>query len=150
MPVGCNHHFIVVKRSSLLRVLEKAVDESDHERTKFARLLLSSVHSDQYLIAIEDMGGSDADIENLKYLGLVGHDGKEWLDYYAPHIASLPAHWLVCAPLRELRKDGTKGQVVWSGYKHVDDRSTTVKVWEDEDCPAKPREPFPPDAQIAC
>lgn len=150
MPVGCIHHFIVVKRSAVSRVLDKAMTENDQDRIKFSRLILSMVHSDQHLIAIEDMGGSDSDLENLKHLGLVGHDGKEWLDYYAPHIATLPAYWLVCAPIRELRKDGTYGQVIWSGYKYVDDQSTTVKVWEDEDCPAKPREPFPPEAQMAC
>jgi hypothetical protein len=82
--------------------------------------------------------------------GLDGHDGKEWLDYYAPHIAKLPANWLLYGPIRELRKDGTHGQVIWSGYKHVDDQSSLVNVWEDEDYPAKPREPFPQSAKTAC
>jgi hypothetical protein len=150
MAVGCVHFFIVVKRTAATRVLDKAVTENDQERIKFARLMLSMVHSDQYLIAIEDMGGSDSDIENLKYLGLDGHDGKEWMDYYAPHIARLPAHWLLYAPIRELRKDGTHGQVIWSGYKHIDDQTSTVNVWEDVDCPAKSREPFPQRAQTAC
>ena len=124
--------------------------ENDQERIKLSRLMLSIVHSDQYLIAIEDMGGSDSDIENLKYLGLDGHDGHKWLDYYAPHIAARPAHWLHYAPIRELRKGGERGQVIWSGYQHVDDQSNTVHVWEDEDYPAKPREPFPKSAQTAC
>jgi hypothetical protein len=150
MPVGCIHHFIVVKRSAVSRVLDKAVTENDQDRIKFSRLMLSMVHSDLHLIAIEDMGGSDSDLENLKYLGLDGHDGKEWLDYYAPHIAKLPANWLLYAPIRELRKDDTHGQVIWSGYKHIDDQSTTVNVWKDEDYPAKSREPFPQVAKIAC
>jgi len=130
--------------------LDKAVTENDQERIEFSRLMLSMVHSDQHLIAIEDMGGSDSDIENLKYLGLNGHDGKEWMDYYAPHTARLAAHWLLYAPIRELRKDGTRGQVIWSGYKYVDDQSTTVHVWENEDYPAKTREPFPQSAKKAC
>ena len=150
MPVGCIHFFIVIKRTAVSRVLDEAVTENDQDRIKFSRLMLSMVHSDQHLIAIEDMGGSDSDLEHLKYLGLDGHDGKEWLDYYAPHIAKLPANWLLYGPIRELRKDGTHGQVIWSGYKHVDDQSSLVNVWEDEDYPAKPREPFPQSAKTAC
>jgi hypothetical protein len=150
MPVGCIHFFIVIKRTAVSRVLDKAVTENDQDRIKFTRLMLSMVHSDQHLIAIEDMGGSDSDLEHLKYLGLEGHDGKEWLDYYAPHIAKLPANWLLYGPIRELRKDGTLGQMIWSGYKHVDDQSSLVNVWEDEDYPAKPREPFPQIAKTAC
>lgn len=149
MPVGCVHQFIVVQRSAVMRALENAVNENDQERIKVARLMLSCLHSDEFLIAIEDMGGTDYDIENLTHLGLEAHDGNEWQDYYAPHIAKLPAHWLLYAPIRELRSDGSFGHIIWSGYKHVDDYSTQVNVWEDEDYPAKNREPFPDVSQIA-
>lgn len=54
MAVGCVHFFIVVKRSAAIRVLDKVTKENDQERIKFARLMLSMVHSDQHLIAIED------------------------------------------------------------------------------------------------
>lgn len=151
MPVGCIHHFIVVKRSAVMDALEIAVQQGDQERQKVARLLLSRLHSDDYLIALEDMAETDDDVQMLEHLGLQGHDGNEWLDYYAPRAAQLPAHWLLYAPIREIRSDGTYGQVIWSGYKHVQDHSTLVAVWEDEDYPAKPREPFPfpPNSQVA-
>jgi hypothetical protein len=149
MPVGCVHQFIVVKRNAVLKALDKAVAENDHERQKVARLMLTRLHSDDYLIAIEDMGGTDYDIENLKHLGLEAHDGNEWSDYYAPHLAKLPASWLMNAPIRELRPDGTHGPVIWQGFRHILDSTTYVAVWEDEDYPAKQREPFPSTAQMA-
>jgi hypothetical protein len=149
MPVGCAHHFIVVKRSAVTKALEKALAESDQERIRFAQLMLSCRHSDQYLIVLEDMGGTDHDTENLKYLGLKAKDSNGWLDYYAPHIERLPAHWLLHAPIRELHSDGTLGRIYWSGYKHVHDNSTTVSVWEDVDYPALPRQPFPQESEIA-
>ena len=152
MPIGCIHQFIVVKRSSLIDALDEAVEQGSQEKQQFARLMLSSIHSDDFLIAIEDMGGTDYDIENLEQLGLRGHDGSEWLDYYAPHVAHLPAYWLMYAPIREIRSDGNHGQIVWHGFKHIKDHSTLVAVWENEDYPAKPREPFPspPNSQIVC
>ncbi len=149
MPVGCVHQFIVVNRSAVLKALDKAIAENDHERQKVARLMLARLHSDDYLIAIEDMGGTDYDIENLKHLGLEAHDGNEWLDYYAPHIAKMPAPWLMSAPIRELQPDGTHGPVIWQGFRHKSDSTTHVTVWEDEDYPAKQRESFPRTAPMA-
>ena len=48
MPVGCIHHFIVVKRSAVMNALEKAAHQGDQDRQKFARLMLSHLHSDGY------------------------------------------------------------------------------------------------------
>jgi len=76
MPVGCMHQFIVVQRTAVQRALEKADKENDRNRQQFAQALLASPHSDDHLIAIEDMGGTDWDIENLKYLGLQGMMAK--------------------------------------------------------------------------
>ena len=96
----------------------------------------------QFVWLINNMADTNYDVEMLEYLGLQGHDDNEWLDYYAPQKASLPAHWLMYAPIREIRSEGRYGQVVWSGYKHVQDHSSLVTVWEDDDHPAKPRAPF--------
>jgi len=144
MPVGCVHQYIVIKRCAVKRALETAVENGELDKEAFARRLLSSTHSDKYLIAIEDMGGTDYDVENLKYLGLESHDGTGWLDFYAPHVVQLPVHWLTYAPIRELRQDGTVGHVIWQGFRHVEDESSQVEVWGDEESLAgQQRQPFP-------
>lgn len=143
MPVGCVHQFIVVKRKSVLRALESAVENGHRDKEPFARMLLSRVHLDMYLIAIEDMGGTDHDVGNLLYLGLTTHDEKVWLDFYAPHLkVLLPAKWLRHAPLPELKANGSYGQFIWLGYRYVNDKSTSVSVWQDPDNPVE-SEPFP-------
>ena len=143
MPVGCTHQFIVVKRRSVLRALESAVENSHSDKEAFARMLLSRAHSDKYLIAIEDMGGTDHDVGNLVYLGLTAHDEKGCLDFYAPHLKFLlPAKWLRHAPLRELKANGSYGQYIWQGYRYVNDKSTSVSIWQDPDNPVE-SEPFP-------
>ena len=151
MPVGCKHQFIVVKRRSVLRELERAAENGDMSKVAFARMLLARVHSDNYLIVIGDMDGTgdDYDFENLRLLGLKAHDGNRWIDFYAPHLTKLPAKWLMYSPIRQLHHDGTHGPVIWDGYRHISDKSTHVAVWEDKDYPAIQLEPFPNTAQIA-
>jgi len=149
MPVGCVHQFIIVKRRSVLRVLEQAAENGAMSKVAFARMLLARVHSDNYLIAIDDMGGNEYELENLKLIGLVPHDGNRWIDFYAPHLTKLPAKWLMYSPIRQLHHNGAHGPVIWDGFRHIYDKSTHVAVWEDEDYPAKEREPFPNTSQIA-
>ena len=73
MPVGCVHHYIVVKRNAVIDALERAVHQGDQERQKVARLMLSRIHSDDYLIALEDMADTDSDVEMLEHLGPVSY-----------------------------------------------------------------------------
>lgn len=143
MPVGCVYQYVVVKRSALLKALDEAVRNSDSEKQAYARLTLSRVHSDRYLVVLEEMAGTNTDVPALVHLGLEAHDGKEWIDFYAPHIADLPAHWLKTAPIREQLETGALGEIVWIGFRHIEDKSRHVVVWSDAEFSAKPPQSFP-------
>lgn len=143
MPLGCIHSFIVIKRSAILLALQKTEANCDQQRVAYASSLLTSQHADTFLVALESMDDSRYDLNNLQYLGLIGSNGSDWVDFFAPHLAQHSVSWLCYAPIREIKPNGCLGQVVWHGYRHIDDVSTTVTVWENDEFPAKPREPFP-------
>jgi len=148
MPIGCSHQFVVVKRSALLRALDCAVYAGDAEKQAYARIMLSRLHSDRYLVVLEEMAGTDSDVASLTHLGLDAHDGEQWLDFYAPHIAKLPAIWLKTAPIRIQLTSGALGEIAWRGFRHVDDRSSSVVVWDDCEFPAKNPQNFPTQIEM--
>ena len=143
MPLGCIHNFIVIKRTALLRALQEAETNSDEQRVAYATSLLTSQHADRFLVALESMDDSRYDFDNLEHLGLISSDGSAWVDFFAPHLSNHHVPWLRYAPIREAKPDGRFGQVIWHGYRHIDDVSTLVTVWENDEFPAKLREPFP-------
>jgi len=136
MPIGCVFNYIIIQKSSLQRMLKQA--RLDAEHVSFAEVLLSSRHSDDFLIALEDMGPIDFYLQKLDQLGL-----KQELDFHVPGSDGRLVGWLRFASIREVKNDGSFGLVVWDGYQHVDDTSVEVVVWEDEDFPAKTRQAFP-------
>lgn len=138
MPIGCVFNYVIIQKSSVQRILKQA--RLDAELISFAEVLLSSRHSDDFLIALEDMGPIDFYLQKLDQLGL-----KQELDFHFPASDSQLVSWLKFAPIREVKNDGSLGLVVWDGYQHVDDTSAEVVVWEDEGegYPAKTRQAFP-------
>ena len=138
MPIGCVFNHIVIQKSSIQRVLQQAQAQAGAELVSFAGVLLSSLHSDDFLIALEDIGSIDFYLEKLTQLGL-----EQELDFHVPVADGRLVGWLKSAPIREVKKDGSLGLVIWDGYQHVDDCSSEVIVWEDEDFPAKTRQAFP-------
>jgi len=94
--------------------------------------------ADDFLIALEDMGSIDFYLEKLTQLGL-----EQELDFHVPAADERLVGWLKSAPIREVKKDGSPGLVIWDAYQHVDDCSSEVVVWEDEDFSAKTRQAFP-------
>ena len=77
MPIGCVFNYVIIQKSSLQRKLKQA--RLDAEHVSFAEVLLSSRHSDDFLIALEDMGPIDFYLEKLDQLGL-----KQELDFHFP------------------------------------------------------------------
>ena len=136
MPLGCVFKHIVIQKSSIQRVLQQV--RADAELVSFAEVLLSSRHSDDFLIALEDMESVDFYLAKLTQLGL-----KQELDFHVSAADVRLVGWLKSAPIREVKNDGSPGLVIWDGYQHVDDCSSEVVVWEDEDFPAKTRLAFP-------
>ena len=136
MPIGCVFNHIVIQKSSIQRVLQQV--RADAELVSFAEVLLYSRHSDDFLIAIEDMGSIDLYLEKLTQLGL-----EQERDFHVPSADGRLAGWLKSSPIREVKKDRSPGLVIWDGYQHVDDCSSEVVVWEDGDFPAKTRQAFP-------
>jgi len=135
MSIGCVFNYIIIQKSSIRRVKQARLRA---ELVSFAEALLFSRHSDDFLIAVEDMGSIDSSVERLTQLGL-----KQEVDFYIPTADGRLVEWLKSAPIREVKKDGSLGLVIWDGYQHVDDWSPEVVVWEDKDFPAKTRQAFP-------
>ena len=125
MPIAFSFSSLIIKRDSLLRVVNNSQGLSE-EINQIAMNLLHKDFGDEYIIGLEVMGENLEDDQNLlNSLGLVWNDGLDCIDYFIPSKGTFTASWLQYAHL----KDG-KGH--YSCFKHINDSSPDIKSFDIE------------------
>lgn len=133
MPVGCWLNHIIIKKSSLHIALEHAQTSGQLDSQHFLRALLEQPHQDDYLVALEDMGGDEFFCASLLRSGLVHDDGADCVDFYTPYSGCPRATWLEEASIKNIpRTPEEKVLSRWTAYRFVGDPSKEVVLEEND------------------